>query len=769
MRQFGCPLGIELMPEEPAGFGRGERELVGEHFRRGIAAAGQVGWVSQALAGTSIGAESVDGVTVAAANYQEVGGMVAAGDKDDRVITPEIRRQFRAVKRASIAFADSPVSLGNLLDPRLLAGGFAGNLADDSLIDAYLTGSTLETFRAFTLTEREKAVLEAIYGHGDLETALAALPTAYTEDYKRTVRWYAGAFNAADLRVDVQRNGRITSTTGDGIRAIRRFPGDDHGAAHVVIHEGGRVTAHRYGVRMIGAGREGTALRQQTVEVYGELESTGPDGAAIALQGGGDVVIGPDTVLTAASGTTILVDRADTGNTLDACVRFPCEGDNLVPGTNLRVQINPKEGEDLAQTFARAVPGRIVNAGPTRVCIISDGHCLLLPVLTTTAPASPTPGGGGGGSSGGPTSPTPAAPVPPAPESDDAAPTVNPTVGDTTAPTWLTLTAAPAGDPAARMVAGAYGVWMTCDRTACALRNALEPHARVAAALPAILLDMMPGPDPTRGASGSSGTGPTTGTWARVIASAGDREITDSPAATAYSLQRRGVTLGTAFSTGGGTFGVSVSHQSGAAEIDDGGEIDTTALGAGLSWHWDQGPYTIGIPGGATTFSSDLTATARGTLAHGLDGSGWVAGLTASRQFTWEGAVLDIAGGLTHAQVKTDGFTAQLADPHAPDGTATVPVGDVSGTDTRLRLHATYQRPLPIGAWFVGAGVEGSLDSDATARVGNTPLASEKDAAASLTGGLVVAGTGGEQAILSLGVATTGGGDRVQAGLDFSF
>ncbi len=43
MRQFGCPLGIELMLEEPAGFGRGERELVGEHFRRGEAAAGQAG------------------------------------------------------------------------------------------------------------------------------------------------------------------------------------------------------------------------------------------------------------------------------------------------------------------------------------------------------------------------------------------------------------------------------------------------------------------------------------------------------------------------------------------------------------------------------------------------------------------------------------------------------------------------------------------------------------------------------------------------------
>ncbi len=41
MRQFGRPLGIELMLEEPAHLGLGKRELVGEPFRRGVAAAGQ--------------------------------------------------------------------------------------------------------------------------------------------------------------------------------------------------------------------------------------------------------------------------------------------------------------------------------------------------------------------------------------------------------------------------------------------------------------------------------------------------------------------------------------------------------------------------------------------------------------------------------------------------------------------------------------------------------------------------------------------------------
>lgn len=722
----------------------------------------QVGWVSRRLAGTSVGSTAVDGVTVAGTDYQTVGTIVAAGDKEVTDITAEIRAQFRAIKRASIAYGATPDNpgLGNLLDPRNLTGAFVGDLSDDSAIDTFLTGANLETFREFTLTRQEKMVLEAIYGTSDLETALAALPTSYTDDYKNRVRWYAGAYNDADLSVDVRRNGIIQSRSGDGIRLIRRFPSGQNGSSRVVIHPGGLVTAHRYGIRMIGGRRIGNEIRGHIVEVHGELESTGPNGATIALQGGGYVDIGRDAVLRSASGTTIKVDQFDeTGNPLTACLRTPCEGDNLVPGTNLVVQIDRKDGEDIAQTFARAVPGQIVNAGPTRVLVeqVIDGTQTyqLVPVRRTVTPVTPpprdpsTPTGptGGGGS-----------------PSDDEDPGANPRATDASTSTWLTLTAAPssAPDPDARLVAGAYGVWMDCAGTGCALRNVLEPRARVAEALPAILLEMTPAPH--RGPQRAG-----TGSWARLIASSATRDRTDSTAGTSYSLDRTGVALGTDFTTpDGNLFGLSLHRQTGAAEITDGGEIDTTATGMGLSWHWDRGALTWGVRAGATAFSSDLTSSARGALMTGLSGTGWMAGLTAARNFALEEATLTIEGELTRSQVEADGFTAHLPDP-AAGGITPVPVQDIQGTDTTLRLRGAWQTPTGFGSWFAGGGVDIPLDSQSEARIGNTRLTSRTRGSLHLTSGLVITGTDGETALLSLGAGTDRGGDSVTADLRFSF
>ncbi len=221
------------------------------------------------------------------------------------------------------------------------------------------------------LSAGEEAVLRAVYRtHGTetarktaLDAALSALDGAtYDDEYRNTVRWYAGAYNAADYRVDVKRGGRIESD-GDGIRIMRRHIRDGNGGSHVDIDEGAVVKARRYGVRMGGAGMDGSfvlpsegpavRLRRQSVEVRGRLESTGPDGAAIALVGGGRVIVGPKAVLRSASGTTIRVDEAD-------------------PGTNLVVVVELDEDNDVANAFRR-VPGRIVNAGTTRAWLDRSG------------------------------------------------------------------------------------------------------------------------------------------------------------------------------------------------------------------------------------------------------------------------------------------------------------------------------------------------------------------------------------------------------------
>ncbi|MCY3986615.1 MAG: hypothetical protein OXF23_06215, partial [Candidatus Dadabacteria bacterium] len=345
----------------------------------------QVGWVSRGLVGNYVGAS---GITVGGGDYQRIGQEIAAGDKLQTGVTPELRSQFRAIYSAAQAYGTQGRSLGNLLDPRILVGGFTGDPAVDADIDSYFnTGSNLERFREFTLTAQEKAVLEAAFGSGDLNMALNALPPSYTEDYKNTVRWYAGAYNNADFRVNVLRNGEINSD-GDGIRLIRRFTSDNNGHSFVFIEEGAKVMAGRYGVRMSGAGisdsvhipddpnspiPEGSiiSLRNQVVEVYGELESTGPDGAAIALRGGGHVFVGADTILRSASGTTIKIDEAD-------------------PGTNLIIQIKMKEGENIAGTFSRAVPGRIVNSSTTRAWVEDEnGNFSLVPARTQPRPITP--------------------------------------------------------------------------------------------------------------------------------------------------------------------------------------------------------------------------------------------------------------------------------------------------------------------------------------------------------------------------------------------
>ncbi len=491
------------------------------------------------------------------------------------------------------------------------------------------------------LTPQERAVVNAVYGAGNLETALNALPAdPYDDVYKNTVRWYAGAYNDSGFRVDF--NGEITSA-GDGIRLIRRHNVNDrNGGAEVIIEERGKVSAHRYGVRMIGAGTDGDGLRRQRVEVRGELESTGPDGAAIALRGGGYVTIGADTVLKAASGDTILVDDPDP---VGAAHPASCESreatggvcpeDYDSGGANLVVEIRQGADEAIADTRARAVPGRIVNRGATRALVRTgdnESDVSLVPIRMTTTPVTPGPTSGeGGGSGGGPT--VPEAPIPSA--------------GDTEAPTWLTRIAEPSS-PYDRMVSGAHGVWMDCDNAACLLRKVLEPRARVYEALPSILLDM-------NEAQGGFLHRDGTGTWGGPIASSAERDLKD--ANTSYGLTRNGLILGHDFrASEDGTFGLSVHNQAGAARIDHGGEIDTMATGVSVSHRWDLAPLALGLNASASSFSSTLTSSLRGRLATGLSGTGHAVGVEAGVALT--DTLLTL--GLTHRAVGADGFTSRF-------------------------------------------------------------------------------------------------------------
>lgn len=314
----------------------------------------QVGWkVRDLREGAS---DDPRGITVASINTQQVGEYIAAGDAGDTTITDEMRMQFRALLKAAQDVSDSPGSelqLGDLFDPRNLVGFDPENmpdLTDDSDLDDYLKadeGAVLKKFLEHTLSAAESAVLEALFRREGLEAALRALPSSYSDAYKDQVRWYAGAYNDANLLAEVVDGGRIESE-GDGIRALHGIQHDKNGSITVRVREGATVTAHRYGVFVIGAGiddrgtpEESDDIRDQTVEVGGRVESTGPEGAGVYLGGGGRVVVEPEGRIAAASGVSIQADD---------------------PGL-LIVEVRLQEGESLADAAQRATPGTIVNDG----------------------------------------------------------------------------------------------------------------------------------------------------------------------------------------------------------------------------------------------------------------------------------------------------------------------------------------------------------------------------------------------------------------------
>ena len=326
-----------------------------------------------------------------------------------------------------------------------------------------------------------------------------------------------------------------------------------------------------------------------------------------------------------------------------------------------------------------------------------------------------TPSGGGGGGGGGSSPPS----DPAATDAGDTTTPAIPGVADTTQVTWLTNQAAP--PPASHTLA---------------------------AALPAVLLDLLPGPaaDTPR-----LRTGP--GSWVSLQGASLDRERTDATVPVAYSLDRRGVALGHELATGpAGTLGVTLHHQTGRATVSDGGTIDVAATTLGLRHAWDLAPVTLTVAASATTLASDL---AGGLDATGLDATGLTITVGAAhRRALAADATLTLGGGLTHARVAADGFATA----------ATPQVTDLKGDATTLALTADWSRPRSTGAVFAGARLALPLDGDTRARIGTTALTSAPRPTLGLEAGLELDG-----ATLALGYARASGGDSLGVRLGVAF
>ncbi len=157
------------------------------------------------------------------------------------------------------------------------------------------------------LSAAERAVLTAVLTGGDLAAALAALPAAYTDDWKDGVRQRAASYNAGDIHVDI--TGGAVTAGGNAVEALYAVPHDrNNGAIAVTVAAGARVTGGVNGIYVRGAG-VASGMRNQRVTVHGA--AMGGTGAGVHMAGGGMLTVGANGEVDAASGIGVLAAGGD--------------------------------------------------------------------------------------------------------------------------------------------------------------------------------------------------------------------------------------------------------------------------------------------------------------------------------------------------------------------------------------------------------------------------------------------------------------------------
>ena len=231
------------------------------------------------------------------------------------------------------------------------------------------------------LSDAERTALEAALTGRGLETALAALPAAYTDAWKDTLRAHAASYNEGDIRVDVT-GGTITAE-GDGVDARYALTHDRNGAIAVTVADGAEINGGRHGVHVGGAGlTAGGGLRDQTVTVNGEV--MGGTGAGVHLAGGGTVTVGRTGRVGATSGDGILSDGAGdlvatVAGTVEGHVRRTGGGDLTVTVERegeITGDVRAQDGGDLGATVAGTVKGhvRAEGGGDLTVTVEREGE-----------------------------------------------------------------------------------------------------------------------------------------------------------------------------------------------------------------------------------------------------------------------------------------------------------------------------------------------------------------------------------------------------------
>ena len=564
----------------------------------------QVGWKVRSLITTFDGPT---GITVGTMDAQGIGEYIAAGDipesydptdpwtiptdaELDALITDAVRTQFRAVLKAALNFNKSPgneLNLGNLFDPRNIVvvpdNPIISDLSNDDDLDAYLKangGAVLLKFLKYTLSEKEAALVEAVFKKKGLDAALSALPDSYAAEYRNQVKWFAKSYNSANIEVRVE-GGRVESE-GDGIRTGYTLVHDKNGKIRIYVQKGAKVIGDRYGIWVNGAGIDdrGTPdqsddIRDQTVEVQGTVESTGPDGAGVYLSGGGTLIIGTDGKVSAASGTSVIAND---------------------PGF-LRLVIETKKGESPTDAVKRALKGIIVNEiGRTELVFVAhDG--IALPSATG--------------------------------------------VGSKNA-----------------VIDGALDVGLSAVNGGVQIVSNYAPRSRVYEALPSVLLglnDILDLQERVHAPRMPNGM------WGRLGSKSGFRDLVNSTSRTSYKHRRHSLDTGWDIPLDdGGTFGISVHHRIGAADVSRGGSIDVSGSGLGISRTWVANDFHVDVQAATTWYDADLASSVRGNLKSGLSGIGYVFGIEVGNRMEVNDLSVSPNVGLVHSSVKLNDFTDAL-------------------------------------------------------------------------------------------------------------
>ena len=212
---------------------------------------------------------------------------------------------------------------------------------------------------------------------------------------------------------------------------------------------------------------------------------------------------------------------------------------------------------------------------------------------------------------------------------------------------------------------GAFDMGVVPDGAGVRLDRAYAPRSRVYEALPSVLLGLNRLPEFRERAARAPGGG-----WAQVEAFSGKWDAAGSTTpGLEYGYRRHGLRAGfDAAVTGNGLFGVSAHRRGGSADVSDGGRMELSGAGVGVSWasRFADAAY-MDLKAEWTWYEADLFSSLRGALKKAR-ARGHALGVEIGRRAAAGGLVLTPRVQMVRSTVSAKGFTDAVGARVSPTG-----------------------------------------------------------------------------------------------------